>query len=87
MTITFLSYAKTIFYQFFIVKVNKNLDINTSCCYFFKIHIAILIYCINVVKSGMGAEALWKELQRTSREQLIKMDRKISDDLKVSFNV
>jgi len=37
------------------------------------------------VKPGMGAEALWKELQRTSREQLIKMDRKISDDLKRSY--
>lgn len=87
MTITFLSYAKTIFYQFFIVKVNKNLDINTSYYYYFLIHVAVLTYCINVVKPGMGAEALWKELQRTSREQLIKMDRKISDDLKVSFNV
>jgi len=37
------------------------------------------------VKPGMGAEALWKELQRSSREQLIKMDRKISDDLKKSY--
>jgi len=37
------------------------------------------------VKPGMGAEALWQELQRNSHKQLIEMDKKISDDLKKSY--